>query len=176
MPPAAGPRPAPAPAARPAPAAAPAAAARPAARPDPFGFGVDAPKAAPPSAPEEDFGDIDIEPPAPATPAAKAAPPAPAPLSFDEPEPPPAKPAAIELPDEPEEEPELAPMHAFVPPPEKTGHAPAAAGDQGEAALRQALSQASREVIERVVWEVVPQLAETIIRENLDRLVKQRQG
>jgi hypothetical protein len=26
-------------------------------------------------------------------------------------------------------------------------------------------------VIERVVWEVVPELAETIIRENLDRLV-----
>jgi hypothetical protein len=48
--------------------------------------------------------------------------------------------------------------------------------DGGEAVLRQALSQASREVIERVVWEVVPQLAETIIRENLDRLVKARQG
>ena len=48
--------------------------------------------------------------------------------------------------------------------------------DGGEAALREALSRASREVIERVVWEVVPQLAETIIRENLDRLVKARQG
>jgi hypothetical protein len=48
--------------------------------------------------------------------------------------------------------------------------------DGGEAVLREALSQASREVIERVVWEVVPQLAETIIRENLDRLVKARQG
>ena len=34
----------------------------------------------------------------------------------------------------------------------------------------------SREVVEQVVWEVVPQLAETIIRENLDRLVKARQG
>jgi hypothetical protein len=31
-------------------------------------------------------------------------------------------------------------------------------------------------VIERVVWEVVPQLAETIIRENLDRLVKRQKG
>ena len=39
-----------------------------------------------------------------------------------------------------------------------------------------ALSKASREVIERVVWEVVPELAETIIRENLDRLVKSRLG
>ena len=48
-------------------------------------------------------------------------------------------------------------------------------GAEAGAALRQALSAASREVIERVVWEVVPQLAETIIRENLDRLVNQRQ-
>ena len=70
-------------------------------------------------------------------------------------------------------------MHAFVPPPDRTGHAPAAPAalaDGGEAALREALTNASREVIERVVWEVVPQLAETIIRENLDRLTKQRQG
>jgi methylmalonyl-CoA mutase cobalamin-binding subunit len=71
-------------------------------------------------------------------------------------------------------------MHAFVPPAETTGHKPSAAlvaaalGDGGEAALRAALTSASREVIERIVWEVVPQLAETIIRENLDRLVKQR--
>ncbi len=101
-----------------------------------------------------------------------------------------AAPLAIELPDlgdEPELEPELAPAHAFVPPPEATGHQPEApaapatqavppAGDAGEALLREALSKASREVIERVVWEVVPQLAETIIRENLDRLVQRRQG
>ena len=33
-----------------------------------------------------------------------------------------------------------------------------------------ALVKLSREVIERVVWEVVPELAETIIRENVDRL------
>ena len=31
-------------------------------------------------------------------------------------------------------------------------------------------------MIEKVVWEVVPQLAETIIRENLDRLLKERQN
>jgi CheY-like chemotaxis protein len=158
--PPAGLRPAPAPAPRPAPAP-----ARPAARPDPFGFGVEPPKAAP-RPPEEDFGDIDVEPTA-----AKGGL-----ASFDAPEVAPAKRAGIELPPGPEQEPELAPMHAFVPPPEATGHAPAPAGDQGEAALRAAVSQASREVIERVVWEVVPQLAETIIRENLDRLVKQRQG
>lgn len=33
-----------------------------------------------------------------------------------------------------------------------------------------ALVKLSREVVERVVWEVVPDLAEAIIRENLDRL------
>lgn len=166
------------PGARPAaPAAArPPAPPAPAAKKDPFGLGTAPAKAPPPSLTlEEDFGDIDVEAP----PAAAAPPPALDELSLDvEPETPAAPPPApIELPEEPEEEPELAPMHAFVPPAGKTGHAPAkAAGDGGEAALREALSQASRDVIERVVWEVVPQLAETIIRENLDRLVKARQG
>jgi hypothetical protein len=49
-----------------------------------------------------------------------------------------------------------------------------AAADGGEAQLREALSKASREVIERIAWEVVPELAETIIREELDRLMKER--
>ena len=35
-----------------------------------------------------------------------------------------------------------------------------------------ALLALSKDVVERVVWEVVPDLAETIIRENLDQLVK----
>ena len=30
----------------------------------------------------------------------------------------------------------------------------------------------SREVVERVVWEVVPQLAETLIKEEIARLTK----
>ena len=51
-----------------------------------------------------------------------------------------------------------------------------AAQDGGEALLREALSRASREVIERIAWEVVPQLAETIIREELERLMKDREG
>jgi len=118
--------------------------------------------------------------------------------------PPPAM-APIEIPEEADVPAELAPMHEFVPPAASTGHRPdavvaavappapahpaavpqggrgvvagmATGADGGEAALREALSQASREVIERVVWEVVPQLAETIIRENLDRLAKARQG
>jgi len=50
-----------------------------------------------------------------------------------------------------------------------------APADGGEAALRLALSQASREVIERIAWEVVPQLAEVIIREHVERLVNERQ-
>jgi len=30
-------------------------------------------------------------------------------------------------------------------------------------------------VIERIAWEVVPQLAETIVREHLDKLIKDRE-
>lgn len=48
--------------------------------------------------------------------------------------------------------------------------------DGGEAALRAALSLASKDVIEKIAWEVVPQLAETIIREELDRLIKEREA
>lgn len=62
-----------------------------------------------------------------------------------------------------------------MPLPVAAAPAPAApAADGGEALLRQALSRASKEVIEKIAWEVVPQLAETIIREELDRLVKER--
>lgn len=63
------------------------------------------------------------------------------------------------------------------PPPAHTpvAHAPAVAGDGGEAALRLAISQASREVVEKIAWEVVPQLAEVIIREHVERLVNERQ-
>jgi hypothetical protein len=185
----------------------PAPAPAPVGRRDPFGLG--APPAAPAAAqaletPVDDWSDVGSEP---AAPAAFAPPPPPAPEPEEEmvdisepsglelaaepelaPPPPPPPPAPIELPEEEEAEPELAPMHAFVPPPEKVGHKPAPpapraapapaapAGDGGEALLREALSQASRETIERVIWEVVPQLAETIIRENLDRLVRERQG
>lgn len=48
--------------------------------------------------------------------------------------------------------------------------------DGGEAQLRAALSAASKDVIEKIAWEVVPQLAETIIREELDRLIKEREA
>jgi hypothetical protein len=36
----------------------------------------------------------------------------------------------------------------------------------------EAIAKLSREIIERIAWEVVPELAETIIRENLDRFRK----
>jgi CheY-like chemotaxis protein len=63
------------------------------------------------------------------------------------------------------------------PPPQQPQHNPLSLdSDGGEAALRNALSQASREVIERIAWEVVPQLAETIIRQELDRLIKDREA
>jgi hypothetical protein len=34
----------------------------------------------------------------------------------------------------------------------------------------EAIAKLSREIIEQVVWEVVPELAETIIRQEVDRL------
>jgi CheY-like chemotaxis protein len=40
----------------------------------------------------------------------------------------------------------------------------------------EAIAKLSREVIEQVVWEVVPELAESIIRAELDRLVRERQN
>ena len=51
------------------------------------------------------------------------------------------------------------------------------AGKLGELGLSPAQADAvlalSREVVERVVWEVVPQLAETIIKEELQRLLSE---
>jgi hypothetical protein len=36
------------------------------------------------------------------------------------------------------------------------------------------VSAATREMIEKIIWEVVPELAETIIKEELARLLKER--
>ncbi len=49
------------------------------------------------------------------------------------------------------------------------------AADGGEAALRAALRNASQEVIERIAWEVVPQLAETIVKEYVERTMRERE-
>ncbi|MHB1843635.1 MAG: hypothetical protein ACYCWW_02210, partial [Deltaproteobacteria bacterium] len=68
-------------------------------------------------------------------------------------------------------QPQLSPPPAAPVQPQVNGSASA---DGGEAALRSALSQASREVIERIAWEVVPQLAELILREHVERLASQK--
>jgi CheY-like chemotaxis protein len=52
----------------------------------------------------------------------------------------------------------------------------AASADGGEAALRTALKNASQEVIERIAWEVVPQLAETILKEYVERTMREREA
>jgi len=39
-----------------------------------------------------------------------------------------------------------------------------------EAQLKELLSRVSRDVIERIVWEVVPDIAETIIKEEIRKL------
>jgi hypothetical protein len=69
------------------------------------------------------------------------------------------------------------PPASIAPPAAPVAAHPAAAvpADGGESALRLALSQASREVVERIAWEVVPQLAEVILREHVERLVNDRQ-
>jgi CheY-like chemotaxis protein len=48
--------------------------------------------------------------------------------------------------------------------------------DGGEAALRAALKSASQEVIERIAWEVVPALAETILKEYVERTMREREA
>ena len=67
--------------------------------------------------------------------------------------------------------------------PKTTAATPAALAANGQFAAKigalgltpaqaEAVLALSREVIERVVWEVVPQLAETMIREEIARLTK----
>ena len=52
--------------------------------------------------------------------------------------------------------------------------APAIAAATGEIPSKQALSAEAKAIIERIVWEVVPELAEVIIKEELQRLLKAR--
>jgi len=39
----------------------------------------------------------------------------------------------------------------------------------------EAITKLSREIIEKIAWEVIPDLAESIIKQHLDRLVAARQ-
>jgi hypothetical protein len=58
--------------------------------------------------------------------------------------------------------------------PAVNGHLASKLGDLGlSPAQVEAVLALSREVVERVVWEVVPQLAETIIKEEIARLTKE---
>jgi hypothetical protein len=93
------------------------------------------------------------------------------PLSATEPPHPISTPAPVAV-----AAPVATPPAAMAPPASIEAPAPArvVAADGGEAALKLALSQASREVIERIVWEVVPQLAEVIVKEHVERLVRER--
>jgi hypothetical protein len=52
--------------------------------------------------------------------------------------------------------------------------AAAAAGHDPRGVEYEAIAKLSRDIIEQIVWEVVPELAERIIRENLDRLAAKR--
>lgn len=83
--------------------------------------------------------------------------------------------------------PKIAPPPPGLPPPPPgmplppMGAKPAPApplqpGQPYEPAVYEAITKLSREVIERIVWEVVPDLAEQIIREELDRLVEKRRS
>lgn len=120
-------------------------------------------------------------------PAASATPPPPPPGMAPPPPPPAAKPATpgiaraadLPLPPLPGDAPldrfsdveEEIPLDEIAPEtPEAPAQVEGRVDDGGEAALREALSKASKEVIERIAWEVVPQLAETIIREHVERL------
>ena len=50
-----------------------------------------------------------------------------------------------------------------------------APGTPARSAQQELVARLSKEVIERIVWEVVPELAEAIIREELDRLIAARE-
>ena len=82
----------------------------------------------------------------------------------------PPRPPQPSAPPPPRSEPTAQPSAAAPATPPATAQA-----DGGEGALRLAISQASREVVEKIAWEVVPQLAEVIIREHVERLVNERQ-
>ena len=91
-------------------------------------------------------------------------------ISFDEPEPAPA-PLVPPLPPVAETASPVSPVAPPVQPiPQPLPAAPAVSAAVDEAQLRALLSTVSREMIEKIVWEVVPDLAETIIKEEIRKL------
>jgi CheY-like chemotaxis protein len=95
-------------------------------------------------------------------------------ISFDEPEPapavfvPPPLPPVVEY--APPVEPAAPPVQSMPEPVPVAQTAPTAPAASDEAQLRALLSTASREMIEKIVWEVVPDLAEAIIRDEIRKL------
>jgi hypothetical protein len=84
--------------------------------------------------------------------------------------------AAVAAPTEPTHippsAPHFAPMVAAVSAAAAPHVADALGGSRG--AEYDAIVKLSREVIEQIAWEVVPDLAETIIRAHVERLAKER--
>jgi len=124
---------------------------------------------------EFSFGDVEPQPAAPIVAAPSPVEEDFSTISFDEPTPPPAvssvAPVATPEPVVPPAQPEpvlLQPAPAPVPPAAPVQAAPPAAMDEEQ--LKMLLSRVSREVIEKIVWEVVPDLAESIIREEIRKI------
>lgn len=120
--------------------------------------------------------DDEVEPAAPPVAPRRAPTPAPFPTFDDEPvdDIPPAHAAAEVAPAELDLEPEPEPMAPVVSRLAETLATPlaAAAASAVPAGLpREELVRLAREVLEQIAWEVVPELAETIIREELRRLL-----
>jgi CheY-like chemotaxis protein len=112
---------------------------------------------------------INAPPPQPVAPISRTAPSGvPIVTSPARPAPPPP-PAASRAPEPPARAAEHSPVAMAV-----NGQLAGKLGDLGLSAQQvEAVLSLSREVVERVVWEVVPQLAETIIKEELARLTKE---
>jgi CheY-like chemotaxis protein len=109
---------------------------------------------------EEDFSSISFD----EEPAAPAAVPAPPPVQPAPVIPEPVMAAPPVMPEPAVAAPPAAPV--YTPLPETA--APQASLDESQ--LRELLSKVSRDVIERIVWEVVPDLAESIIKDEIRKL------
>ncbi|MGK0360823.1 MAG: CheY-like chemotaxis protein [Bradymonadia bacterium] len=107
---------------------------------------------------------------APAPPPPKSAPSVPAEQSLGNGRPSVAPVSAAAAPAPPSRAPQPPPMDAFTSRTIKQTIAKIAA----DPAIAAALNDASRETVEQVAWEVVPRLAEAILKEEIARLVRER--
>jgi hypothetical protein len=124
-------------------------------------------KPQPPKPPEPAAEKIPVSAaPSPAVVAAPVAPPPPQPVA-------PAAPAASAFESAEATRPFQRPE---APAPRPSTPAPASAGPASvdEGALRDAVAAVAKDVIERIVWEVVPSLAEALLKEEIARVVRER--